>query len=88
MYIFRLDFVVNNWLVSVCDKRLDFNFKVNSWTNWSFCISRKVFKNILFLQLARIKRICNNSDSLKLANQNLAVTSHNNSFLIGRINNI
>ena len=62
------------------DKRLDFNFKVNSLTNWSSCISRNVLKNILFSQLARIKRICNNSDNLMLATRNLVDTANSNDF--------
>ena len=48
--------------------------------NWYFCISKKVFKNILFLQLVRIKRIRNNSDSLMLAIVNLAVAANDNNF--------
>ena len=43
-------------------------------------ISKKVLKNILFSQFARIKRIYNNSDSLMLANRNLAVAANNNNF--------
>ena len=35
----KINFASNNWLISVYDKRLDFNFKVNSLTNWSSCIS-------------------------------------------------
>ena len=73
----KISFVNNNWLISVYDKRLDFNFKVNSLTNWSSCISRKVLKNILFSQLARIKRICNNSDSLTSANRNHLMIARN-----------
>ena len=34
----------NNWLTSAHDKRLDFNFKVDSLTNWSSGISHKVLK--------------------------------------------
>ena len=65
----KISFINNNYLINVYDKRLDFNFKVNTLTNWSSCISRKVLKNILFLQFARIRRICNNFDSLMLANR-------------------
>ena len=75
------NFAANNWLISVYDKKLDFNFKVNCLTNWSSCISKKFFKIILFSQLARIKRICNNSDSLKSANRNLAVAANDNNLL-------
>ena len=71
-------FVNNNWLIGFYDKRLD--FKVNSLTNWYSCISKKVLKNILFLQLARTKGICNYSDSLMLANRNLAVAMNDNNF--------
>ena len=46
-----------------------------------FCISKKVLKNILFLQLPRIKRICNNSDSVILAFPNLVDNAKYNSVL-------
>ena len=48
----KIYFVNNNWLISVYDKRLDFNYKVNIWTNWSSCFSIKVVKNILFPHLS------------------------------------
>ena len=67
-------------LTGVYDKRLDFNFKVNSLTNWYSCISKKFLKNISFSQLARIKRIRNNSDNFMLANHNLSVIANNNGF--------
>ena len=57
----KINFANNNWLICVYDKRLDFIFKVNSLSNWSPYISNSVLKNILFSQLARIKRNCNNS---------------------------
>ena len=60
----KIHFPTNNWLTSAYDKRLNFNFKVNNLTNRPSCISSRVLKNILFSQLARIKRNCNNSDSL------------------------
>ena len=58
--------LIINWLISVYDKKLDFNFKTNSLANWSSCISNKVLKAILFLQPARFKRICNISGSIML----------------------
>ena len=72
----NINFANNNWLISVYDKGLDFNFKVNSLTNQPYCISKKVLKNILFPQPAKIKKVCNNYDSLMLANRNLAVTAN------------
>ena len=38
----------NNWLINVYDKMIHFDFKVNSLTNWSSCISKKISKNVLF----------------------------------------
>ena len=31
----KINFAINNWLIRIYDKGLDFNFKVNSLTNWS-----------------------------------------------------
>ena len=47
----KIHFPTYNWLISVYDKRLDFN----SLTNWSSCISINVLKNILFLQLLKLR---------------------------------
>ena len=77
----KINFASNNWLISVYNKKLDFNFKVNSLINWCSCISNKVFKNILFSQLARIKGICNYSDSFILATRNLVDTANTKGFL-------
>ena len=38
----KINFVTNIWLISVYDKKLDFNFKVNSLTSWFSCILNKV----------------------------------------------
>ena len=43
----KIHFATKNWVISVYDKRLGFNFKVNCLTNWSSCIINKVLKNIL-----------------------------------------
>ena len=52
---------------------------IKSMTNWSSCISNKFFlKKVLFLQFARIKRICNNSDNLMLATRNLIDAANSN----------
>ena len=77
----KIYFVNNNWLISVYDKSLDFNFKVNGLTNWYSCISKKVLKDILLSQLARNKRMCNNFNSLMLANHNLVDIANSNGFL-------
>ena len=76
----KFNFITNFWLISVYDKRLNFNCNVNSLTNWYSCITNKVLKNIFFSQLSTIKGICNNSDSLILAQHNLAVAANDNNF--------
>ena len=43
----KINFVSNDWLNSVYGKRLDFDFKVNSLTNWSSCTINKVLKKLL-----------------------------------------
>ena len=51
MYSFlelKINLVNNIWPIGVYDKRLDFNFKVNSLINWFSCINNKVLKSILF----------------------------------------
>ena len=57
MYSFlelKINLVNNIWPIGVYDKRLDFNFKVNSLRKRFSCFNNKDLKNILFSQFARI----------------------------------
>ena len=60
-----------SWFISLYDKRNDFHFKVNCLINWFSCIGRKVLKNILFSQVKKIHKICNNNEDLKIVLKNL-----------------
>ena len=65
------------------------NIKVKMQTlHTNLCISNKVFKNILFSQLARIKRICNNSESFMLATHNIADTENRNGYPLNLLTDI
>ena len=76
----KIKLIDNIKLISAYDKKLYFDFKVNNLTSWYSCIKDKVLKNILFLQIARIKRICQNSNSLDLVFHNLVETVKSNSY--------
>ena len=59
--------------IGVCDKRLDFNFDVISLSNFDSNIYYKIFYNIFFSQVNRIKQICNNKADLDYAFKILTV---------------
>ena len=69
-----------DWLIGIYDKRQDFCFKVSNLTHWSSCIDSKVLKNILFTQINRVNRICNNRIDLKIALNNLKNSLKDNNY--------
>lgn len=48
----------NKLLFNIYNKRKDFKFHVNTFTNYHSCLHKTIFKNIILNQLNRIKKIC------------------------------
>ena len=70
----------NSYLIGLYDKRLEFNFKVNSLTYYNSNISNRIFKNIIFAQINRIIKICNNYKDLYQALKLFEKTVSGNGF--------
>ena len=62
------------WYILDYDKRKDLDFNIKSLTNWFSYVSRKAPKNVMFLQISRVRYICNNETDLKIALEDLKRT--------------
>ena len=65
--------------IGAYDKRIDFNFNVISLSNFDSNMYFKIFYNIFFSQVNRIKHICNNKADLdsayKILKHNLSINN-------------
>ena len=83
---FKID-IVNNFIkIGVFDKRKAFNFNVIFFCNFKTNLCSKIFKNLVFSQLVRIKKICNNVESFREAVDNFLNNFSNNYFLFNFCN--
>ena len=52
---FKINFATNYWLINVYDKRLDFNFKVNTWLTGILALAKKFWKISYFRNLLKLR---------------------------------
>lgn len=80
----------NRVIIGLYDKRKDFNFRVITLCNFYSNLYFKIFKNVVFNQFNRIKKICNNEKLFSIAIKDFlnCLRENNYPFNYGNINSL